>query len=80
MAEVPPGYVSLPDAARSLGVTPAALKARVEHDGLEVEAWTSRRGVEMYRVHWLDGSSTQYDRPLDKAYIAWDFGGTVESH
>lgn len=35
MAEVPAGYVSLPDAARSLGVTPAALKARVRKGTLE---------------------------------------------
>ena len=59
MAEVPPGYVSLPDAARSLGVTPAALKARVRKGSLEklriggrdylkkedVESLTVRSGV-----------------------------------
>ena len=72
---------SMPAWAREVAVdVRVPVSAKVEHDGLEVETWTSRRGIEMHRVHWLDGSSTQYDKPLDMSYVAWDFGGTVESH
>ena len=45
---------------------------KVEHDGLEVENWTSKRGNEMHRVHWADGTTTQYDGPLAKNWVKWN--------
>lgn len=34
-----------------LGDTRVPVSAKVEHDGLEVEHWTSKRGAQMHRVH-----------------------------
>ena len=48
------------------------VSVKVEHDGLEVESWTSKRGNEMHQVHWSDGTKTQFVGPLCKNYVKWD--------
>lgn len=44
---------------------------RVEHDGLEVEHWTSKSGKEMHRVTWQDGWHTEYTGSLDVNKVEW---------
>ncbi|OUO32264.1 hypothetical protein [Olsenella sp. An293] len=48
------------------------VSVKVEHDGLEVESWISKRGNEMHLVHWADGTKTQFEGPLCKNYVKWD--------
>lgn len=48
------------------------VSAKVEHDGLEVEHWTSKRGAQMHRVHWADGRTTQYEGDLSKTYVEYN--------
>lgn len=55
--------------------TRVPVSAKVEHDGLAVDSWTSKSGKEMHRVHWLDGTSTEYCGALDRCYVAWDSNG-----
>lgn len=79
---------SADELAREIAAMPEWAKARatdvrvpvsvkVEHDDLEVESWTSKRGNEMHRVHWLDGTSTDFTGDLSKSWIRWDHGGIV---
>ena len=46
--------------------------AKVEHEGLDVESWTSKGGAKMHRVRWADGTTTQYEGSLAKKYVAWN--------
>ena len=48
------------------------VSAKVEAEGLEVETWVSKKGIPMNRVHWLDGSVTEYTGELDKNFIEYD--------
>lgn len=66
---------SMPEWAKECAVFGDArvpVSAKVEHDGLEVEHWTSKRGARMHRVHWADGWTTQYEGDLSKQYVEWN--------
>lgn len=51
------------------------VSVKVEHDGLEVETWTSKSRKVMHRVHFGDGTATEYCGDLDRVYVNWDRGG-----
>lgn len=48
------------------------VSVKIEHDGLEVDHWTSASGKTMHRVHWADGTVTQYDGDLSGKYVEWN--------
>ena len=63
----------MPEWAKAVAIdhrVPVSVKA--EHDGLECESWTSRRGEQMHRVHWADGTTTQFSGDLAKRYVEWN--------
>lgn len=63
----------MPDWAKSCAIlNRIPVSVKVEHDGLEVESWTSKRGNEMHLVHWSDGTKTQFEGPLCKNWVEWD--------
>lgn len=63
----------MPEWAKSCAiVNRIPVSVKVEHDGLEVESWISKRGNEMHLVHWSDGTKTQFDGPLCKNYVRYD--------
>lgn len=64
---------AMPEWAKACAVdvrVPVSVKA--EHDGLEVESWTSKKGAQMHRVRWADGTETQYQGDLAKKYVEWN--------
>lgn len=70
---------AMPEWAKACAIdTRVPVSVKVEHDGLEVESWTSKKGRQMHMVHWLDGTKTQYDGDLSKSFIQWYWGGVVE--
>lgn len=48
------------------------VSAKVAAEGLEVESWTSKKGAEMHRVHWMSGTTTKYSGSLDRVYVEYD--------
>ena len=65
--------VAMPEWAKAVSINHRVpVSAKVEHEGLEVESWTSKRGAEMHRVHWADGTTTQYEGSLAKKDVAWN--------
>lgn len=64
---------AMPEWAKACAIdTRVPVSAKVEHDGLKVESWMSKKGREMHRVHWADGTETQFQNSLDKNYVQWD--------
>lgn len=52
--------------------TRVTVAAKAEHDGLAIDSWTSKKGLEMHRVHWADGTATEYTGSLSRNYVNWD--------
>lgn len=48
------------------------VSAKVAAEGLEVESWISKKGAEMHRVHWMNGTTTEYSGSLDRVYVEYD--------
>lgn len=77
MAEASVAYqdemARMPEWAKAVAIDRRVpVSAKVAHEGLDVETWTSRQGAEMSRVHWADGTTTQYEGDLSRKYVAWD--------
>lgn len=69
---------SMPEWARKVAVgTRVPVSSKVDNEGLKIDTWKSKKGSDMSRVHWIDGSTTQYEGPLDRNYIEWYFGIAV---
>lgn len=67
---------AMPEWAAEVAIdTRIPVSVKVEHDGLEVETWTSKSGKVMHRVHFGDGTATEYCGDLDRVYVNWDRGG-----
>ena len=63
----------MPEWARECAIdTRIPVSAKVEHDGLEVKSWKSKRGIEMHLVRWADGTATEDTGDLSTKYIQWD--------
>lgn len=64
---------SMPEWAKACAIdTRVPVSVKVEHDSLSVDTWTSKSGNEMHRVHWADGTVTQYDGDLSRRFVEWD--------
>lgn len=64
---------NMPEWAKACAIdTRVPVSVKVEHDGLEVDTWTSKSGKAMSRVYWADGTTTQYVGDLAKCYVSFD--------
>lgn len=64
---------AMPEWAKAVAIdVRVPVSAKVAHDGLEVEQWTSKSGKQMHRVRWSDGTTTQYVGDLSKSYVEWN--------
>ncbi len=73
---------SMPEWARSshckaFGVsspvdTRVSVGSKVDHDRLDVDQWVSKGGMPMHRVHWSDGTATEFCGDLSRHFVVWD--------